>query len=403
MPRAVDDLRARCALVLSLAACLVLVSPACSERMELGTIDPDGGRAPVGFEGNPDDAAEAGTSPAADPDGSTAGLCPSNTCPAGRTTCPNNPFPCAVDLLSNDDNCGACGRYCPRDSEYSATFGLVTRCIDGECTPICNAGKADCNGRPEDGCETTINGSDKNNCGGCGVTCADICIQGNCGCPAGWTFCSETGTCADLDGKEINADNNNCGACGRVCPDVPQPPSEWNAIRHCNLGQCGQLWCRPWRLDCNGDLGNEAGDGCETDASSDPNNCGACGKVCAPGQRCSAGKCLCTAGEVNCFGSCVQVEDDIDNCGACRNRCIGERSAPGALVMRGQPICERGVCGYACAQHWGDCDGDVMTGCETNLLDDPLNCGGCGIRCDRVEGQACIDGQCAMKPCDEVK
>ena len=93
-PRAVDDLRARCALVLSLAACLVLVSPACSERMELGTIDPDGGRAPVGFEGNPDDAAEAGTSPAADPDGS-AGLCPSNTCPAGRTTCPHHPFPCA--------------------------------------------------------------------------------------------------------------------------------------------------------------------------------------------------------------------------------------------------------------------------------------------------------------------
>jgi len=326
-----------------------------------------------------------------------AGLCPSNTCPAGRTTCPNNPFPCAVDLRSDDDNCGACGRYCPRDGAYSRDFGSVTRCIEGECKRICNGGKADCNGLPEDGCETTIDGADKNNCGGCGITCADICIDGSCGCRGGETYCADTGAC-----KDLNADNANCGTCGHVCPSVPQPPPEWGAARACIGGQCGQLGCLPLRFDCNGDLAEEDGDGCEVTGANDPNNCGGCGNVCAPGQTCRGGTCLCPAGSVLCSGLCVQVDDDIANCGACGYRCIGEASATGGPVLRGQPTCEQGVCGYACAQNWGDCDGNIMTGCETNFLDDPLNCGGCGVRCNGIEGQACINGQCAMKPC-EVK
>ena len=326
-----------------------------------------------------------------------AGLCPSNTCPDGRTTCPNNPFPCAVDLLSDDDNCGACGRHCPRDEAYKTNFGSVTRCIEGKCARICNDGWADCNGRPEDGCETRIV-ADKNNCGGCGVTCADVCTNGSCGCPNGQTYCAEPKSCNYLD-----TDNTNCGTCGNVCPDVPQPPPAWNAVRGCNGGQCATLACNWGRLDCNGDLGDEAGNGCETNADNDPNNCGACGNVCDPGQSCLNATCLCPAGSVLCLSKCVQLDDDIDNCGACGNRCIGERTAPGAVELRGQPTCEGGVGGYECAQDWGDCDGDVVTGCETNFLDDPLNCGGCGIRCVGIEGQACINGQCAMKPCDEVK
>ena len=56
------------------------------------------------------------TSPEA---GAFVGMCPSNECPAGRMTCPNDPFPCGVDLTSDDDNCGACGVRCPHDKPSS--------------------------------------------------------------------------------------------------------------------------------------------------------------------------------------------------------------------------------------------------------------------------------------------
>ena len=69
----------------------------------------------------------------------------------------------------------------------------------------------------------------------------------------------------------------------------------------------------------------------------------------------------------------------------------------------GRPTCEQGVCGYQCSPNYADCDGDVDNGCETPLLDDPLNCGACGVRCDGVEGQACVDGHCLMKECGGVQ
>ncbi len=39
----------------------------------------------------------------------------------------------------------------------------------------------------------------------------------------------------------------------------------------------------------------------------------------------------------------------------------------------------------------------------SNTQADPLNCGACGVRCDGVEGQACVDGQCLMKECGVVQ
>jgi len=326
---------------------------------------------------------EAGA-PSPEPDASTSsgGLCPTNECPAGRATCPDSPYPCGVDLTSDDLNCGACGTACPIISGLHVRTG----CIGGVCQFGCEHNFADCNGLIEDGCETSLL-SDKHNCGTCGTECTDICWDGKCGCPDGQTYCGSF--CADLQ-----TNRENCGTCGRVCPPDTHPPlpSEWHAgYSPCNGGECNYLpACKePW-ADCNHDLGDEAGDGCETRTDSDPNNCGGCGVACAPGEACVNGQCEC-----QCGSSCYHVTTDIDNCGACNSVCPGSRDDS----AHGAPVCDDGVCDYRCEIDWADCDGLVRNGCEANLRSDPLNCGGCGIRCTAIEGQACVDGRCTMKEC----
>src|SRR5262249_52873417 len=102
-----------------------------------------------------------------------------------------------------------------------------------------------------------------------------------------------------------------------------------------------------------------------------------------------------------------RVDDDIDNCGGGGVMCPGDRTSlksgnqkgsppPGA---HGRPGCDQGGCAYQCSINWGDCDGRAANGCGNSLLSDPFNCGGCGVHCDGVEGQGCINGQCAMKEC----
>ncbi len=395
------SLRLRAVSFFTFATFVTVLASGCSSKREVLATDHEDEVNEPSF-GN----AEAGATPPVSSDASTVGLCPSNECPVGRTTCPNNPFPCAVDLLSDDDNCGACGTHCPRSSAYISEFNGFTTCIAGSCKLACLASRADCNGAPEDGCETRVD-NNKDNCGACGVKCDDICIDGKCGCAPPMTYCAASGSCANL-----SADNKNCGACGNVCPPATPPPPAWGAQRSCRGGECGKLSCIPNRYDCNGDLENEDGNGCEVFGATDPNNCGGCGIKCDPGQTCAAGKCLCPPGLVLCGTTtlkCVQVGDDIDNCGVCSYQCPGDRRSLNTVGVggdpdpaHGRPTCSQGLCGYRCSPNWGDCDGDTKNGCETRLLDDPLNCGGCGIRCNAIEGQACVNGQCTMKPC-EVK
>ncbi len=48
-----------------------------------------------------------------------------------------------------------------------------------------------------------------------------------------------------------------------------------------------------------------------------------------------------------------------------------------------------------CSEGLADCDGDVSNGCETDLLTDTNNCGGCGAICSDEEGfPECVDGSC---------
>lgn len=104
-------------------------------------------------------------------------------------------------------------------------------------------------------------------------------------------------------------------------------------------GTGGAGECLEGTADCNGD----PADGCEVSLKSDPNNCGACGTVCQGG---------------------------------------------GGVP----PVCSFGECKLDCAVGQGDCDMNAANGCETNLLDDSQNCGGCGLSC---MGSPCVSGACA--------
>jgi hypothetical protein len=57
-----------------------------------------------------------------------------------------------------------------------------SQCHNGECIPGgCNAGWADCNAVPGDGCEVNTD-TDVDNCGGCWSSCApgQTCVDGTC-------------------------------------------------------------------------------------------------------------------------------------------------------------------------------------------------------------------------------
>jgi len=106
-------------------------------------------------------------------------------------------------------------------------------------------------------------------------------------------------------------------------------------------------------------------------------NCGACGTSCAGGQVCSAGACAlsCQTSLTDCSGSCVNTQTDRANCGACNHACAA-----------GQ-VCSAGACALSCQANLTDCSGSCV-----NTQTDRANCGACNHAC--AAGQVCSAGTC---------
>jgi hypothetical protein len=75
----------------------------------------------------------------------------------------------------------------------------------------------------------------------------------------------------------------------------------------------------------------------------------------------------------------------VDNCGCCGRVCTAYPNS-----TRG---CAAGACGIgSCNAGWGNCDGVVTNGCETNTTNNNSHCGACGTVC--AAGTTCVASAC---------
>ncbi|MFZ5891349.1 MAG: hypothetical protein ACOY0T_09885 [Myxococcota bacterium] len=356
------------------------------------------------------------------------------SCDPNYKDCDGNPATgCEGDLQNDDANCGACGVVCSNPNGR-------TKCVEGQCVPLCNPGFGDCDGIAENGCETDLQ-SDVKNCGECKTSCVvehatAACVEGVCSnvCEDGYEDCN-----GGTDGCEADLKSPaSCGQCGVVCNDA-------NGIASCSpAGEC-TLECKTGYADCV----NGLEDGCETNTTNNVNNCGACGMKCvAPPQgsvtcvnsTCIETKCNAPLADCDGNGSCeVNVTDDNKNCGGCGiactfnhgtgacvdQKCVLVSCEPGyadctaaagcetqlgtlqnclkcgdsCVAQHGQIACTATGCASTCAIGWGDCT-NPNDGCETQLNSN-TNCGRCNGTCMRPNATtSCASGTCEVTGCN---
>lgn len=136
------------------------------------------------------------------------------------------------------------------------------------------------------------------------------------------------------------------------------------------------------------------------DLQSDHENCGSCGNACEIVEVCSEGECTfeCPPGKENCGGSCIDLSDNLLNCGECGNACTAGEHA--------SPICVSGECDVSCQSSWCNRDGDNT--CEEYCAPPPEEvCNGLdddgdgsideGFECPQGDEQDC--GVCGYQTC----
>ncbi len=352
-----------------------------------------------------------------DTDGTCAfGIC---LCESNKADCDPATPGCETDLTTSFYHCGGCDNAC--STNETCRGGI---CLCGENEKPCAIGQPCCQVEPEPGsCTDTMKAL--SHCGACGVTCGpgEACKDGACVC--GIDTISQTG---EVGAGAACGSGNAC--CGGICLPENDVACKCGDNSNCDAGEacCGE--------ECVGIL-------------DDNTNCGVCGKTCKEGSHtCSGGTCVCVkAGTVDCGGTCVKILENPSHCGTCGNTCdideiccdgvcrdtandptscdgcgvnfrcqaselccngscelvgynpahcaaCGDDCNDGRLGDVSTVGCNDHVCTFSCALDWGDCNGDLSDGCETNLLSDETHCGVCNNNCGAL---SCEGGVCTCE------
>ena len=346
------------------------------------------------------------------------------TCVSGQILCNGQ----CVDPKTDNRYCGA------KDNCSGANAG--SKCKDGE---VCSAGKCGTSCLSSQvlcGGKCIVPETDNAYCGakaGCtGATkCRDgeVCSVGKCGvtCVAGQIVCG--GRCVDP-----SSDNSYCGAMGDC--------SGTNAGKSCTSGQvcsdgkCG-VTCVAGQIICDGRC---------VDPISDNAYCGANGKCnatsganfkgakCAEGTKCTEGVCKisCVSGQIACDGECIDPNTNPYYCGAKEN-CQGSNRGTDCTKSSTNKLCAAGKCSSSCPSGqtqcagfcinigatnvesctndiikckvgYENCDNTVANGCEVNVYNDNVHCGGCAKACttgivEDSQSVQCSNGACRATSC----
>ena len=282
----------------------------------------------------------------------------------------------------------------------------VSPCSDGDaCTQSDGCANSLCASGPkkicDDGVLCTADSCDKAS-GVCVFNAVGMngfpCDDGN-GCTLGDNC--KNGICSIGIAKDCN-DNNVCtdDLCDKVkgCTVFPnsKPCSDGNACTKndtCAFGDCEGV-----TLNCND--GNVCTDeGCDAKKGCIFNNTNALcddGNKCTKGDVCAAGKC---AGPVGCSaaGVCAQGNSCVCKQGysgdgfSCDdiNECV-----KGLFTCPANTDCNNTIGSYTCPCKvgFGDCNNNVVDGCEHDVSGDMNNCGQCGNVCTVL--QTCASNFC---------
>ena len=318
------------------------------------------------------------------------------------------------DLQTDAANCGACGTVCPDGPNAEPA------CLGGTCGLRCEAGWADANGSPVDGCEYACTSTATAESGTDG-SCEDG-LDNDCDTRTDATdpdcatcvpeFCNlRDDDCDGLTDEDFDTDFDplNCGACGTVCPSRP------HAHASCMLGDC-DIVCEAGWSNINGELT----DGCETTCVLDPdpqelvcngldNDCDGrtdedyvpyqCGVgLCVRDSVCNHGMPMCEPGrppaarDVTCDGlddDCDGEADEDGDCG-CTVAADCDDGNPCTLDECGADL----RCRYTPVADDTACPGGICcSGACVDSAADPLHCGSCTRVCG--PGSTCSSGSCA--------
>ena len=289
-------------------------------------------------------------------------------CPPTRQLCGCS----CVDTSESLNHCGGCGRACSFVNASSA-------CLGGVCYFTgCFIGHADVNDDLDDGCECRVTGSEQCNgrdddCdgetdeeaellaggligGACGTDVGE-CTTGVAACVDGGSTCpGETGPRGEAcDGLGLDEDCDGLADEGDLCP--------------------GDTRCHERICQCLDGRQTRCGSAC-IDLQSDPAHCGACGNGCVGEEVCLAGSCQvapCPAGLLRCGSACVDTATSLSHCGACGVICAAPASATAS--------CAAGSCNVFCRAGYVDMNGNPADGCECRLSGDE-RCNGMDDDCD---------------------